>query len=171
MIEVGETVAEFTLPMVTPELAARAERGSYTSDDVETFSLAEALSEGPVVVATFPGVYSRTCTQELCELRDWIDELTGLDAAVYGLSVDTPWSQLAFVDEYDLSYPLLSTFSSDLPDELGIRRTSGVLAGITGRVVLVIAPDRTVTYAWETEESLTFPDLEAIEAAVESAGE
>lgn len=169
MLDEGDTPPDFTAPMATPEAAAEAERGAYTSDDVTRFWLTGALSDGPVVLAFYPGAWSRTCTRELCQVRDWRGDLAAEEADVYGVSVDTPWSLLAFVDEYDLNYPLISGFNNEIVADYGLRREEGVLAGIANRAVVVVAPDRTVTYAWETRESLDFPDLDAVAAAVRDA--
>ncbi|XVH32465.1 redoxin domain-containing protein [Haloferacaceae archaeon DSL9] len=166
MLAEGDVVPDFTAPMATPETASRAKRGSYTGDDVEPFSLDAALESGPVVFATFPGVYSRTCTRELCELRDWIADFEDLPGAVYGLSADTPWSALAFIDEYDISYPIVSGFNTSVLDDFGVAVPDGLLRGIATRAVFVIAPDREVTYTWRAEEPLVFPDLDELEAAL-----
>lgn len=172
MLTEGDSAPAFTVPMATPAAAAETDRGSYTGDDVAEFVLTDALEEGPVALAFFPGVYSRTCTQELCEFRDWLRDLEGIGGDVYGVSVDSPWSQLAFVDEYDLPYPLLSTFNTDVAREFGVRWDEGLLAGITVRTVFVVedAEDPTVTYAWQASEEERLPDYDAIEAAV-AAGE
>ena len=167
MFEESDTAPAFAAPMATPENAG--DRGVYTSGHVEPFDLEEALADGPVVLAFFPGVYSRTCTEELCQFRDWTADLADLDAAVYGVSADTPWSQLAFIDEYDLDYPLLSGFNNDVIADYGLRREEGLLAGISNRAVLVVAPDRTVTYRWVVREPQVFPDLDAVEAGIETA--
>lgn len=170
MISEGARAPPIEAAMATPDAAAGAERGSYTGDDVARFELGAALADGPVALAFFPGVFSRTCTRELCQLRDWIDELTGLDAAVYGVSADTPWSALAFIDEHGIGYPLVSGFNTDVIADYGLRRESGLLAGIADRAVVVVAPDRTVAYTWRATEPLTFPDLDELEAAIERAG-
>lgn len=167
MIAESDAAPTFRAPMATPENAG--DRGAYTSGHVESFDLADALAGGPVVLAFFPGVYSRTCTEELCEFRDWLGDLGDLDAAVYGVSADTPWSQLAFVDEYDLPYPLLSGFNNDVISDYGLRVEEGLLAGISHRAVFVIAPDRTVTYDWVVREPQVFPDLGEVEAGIEAA--
>lgn len=175
MLDVGDTAPEFTVPMATPEQAGDA--GAYTSDHVERFDLDEALDSGPVALAFFPGVFSRTCTQELCEMRDWHGEVAELGgggeadgtARVYGVSVDTPWSQLRFIDEYDLAYPLLSGFNSEVVADYGVRREDGILRGIAKRAVYVVAPDRRIAYAWTTDEPLTFPDLDAVVEAMEAS--
>jgi len=155
----------FSAPMATPE-AASGNSGEYTSDDIEPFDLDDALAGGPVVLAFFPGVFSRTCTQELCSMRDWWGDLEGLDAAVYGVSADTPFSQLAFVDEYDINFPLLSGFNNDVIADYGVRRDDGLLEGISERAVFVISPDGEITYRWVVYEPLVFPEMDEIEAAI-----
>lgn len=168
MLEVGDTAPAFEAPMATPENAA-GKSGEFTAEEVEPFALSEALAEGPVALAFFPGAFSRTCTREMCQMRDWWGELADLPGSVYGASADPPFPQLAFVDAYDLSFPLLSTFNNDVLREFGVRVEEGILRGIARRSVFVLAPDRTVEYAWAADEPLTFPDLEAVEAAMESA--
>ena len=169
MLEVGDTAPDVTAPMATPEAAEAAERGNYTSADVAEFDLETALADGPVVLAFYPGVYSRTCTRELCGLRDWRAELADLDVQVYGVSADTPWSLLAFVDEYDIGYPLVSGFNTDVIAEYGVRREEGLLRGIATRAVFVVDPDRTVTYTWSADQPLTFPDTDELETEVRTA--
>ncbi|MFC6786474.1 redoxin domain-containing protein [Halobaculum halobium] len=171
MLDDGDEAPEVTAPMATPEAAASTERGSYTGGDVSEFSLSDALDDGPVVLAFYPGVYSRTCTQELCELRDWKADLADLDAPLYGVSVDSPWSLLAFMDEYDLQYPLVSGFNNSIIADFGVRREESIMRGIANRAVFVVAPDGVVSYTWKATEPLTFPDTDEVEAAVAAAAE
>ncbi|MDY6818379.1 MAG: redoxin domain-containing protein [Halobacteriales archaeon] len=168
MVKEWDRAPDFTAPIARPEAAA-GRRGEYTGEDVGSFTLSDRLVYGPVVLAFFPGVYSRTCTQELCDVRDWHDTLGDLDAQVYGVSADTPFSQLAFIDEYDLNFPLVSGFNTDVIAAYGVRNDEGQLAGIANRSMFVIDEEQTVTYRWEVHEPLTFPDLDEIEEAVESA--
>ena len=153
--------------MATPENAGA--RGEYSADHVESFELEEALADGPVVLAFFPGIYSRTCTQELCAFRDWLSDLGELDAAVYGVSADTPWSQLAFIDEYGLPYPLLSGFNNTVIEDYGLRVDRGLFEGIARRAVFVIASDGTVVYRWQDDTPGVLPEMEEVEAAIEAA--
>mgnify|MGYP002762858161 CR=1 FL=1 len=169
MLDVGDDAPDVTAPLATPEAAATTDRGSYTAADVSEFDLGAALDGGPVVLAFYPGVYSRTCTEELCDLRDWKADLSDLDAQVYGVSVDSPWSLLAFVDEYDLQYPLVSGFNNHVIRDFGVRWPDGPLAGIATRAVFVVDPDGTVSYTWAAGEDERFPDTEAIEAAIADA--
>ena len=167
MLEVGETVPEMTLPMATPAAATKP-RGEYRTADIERFELSETLADGPVTLVTLPGVYSQGCTEELCTISDRRSELGGLPGQVYGLSADTPWSQLAFIDEYDISHPLLSGFNSDVLKQLGVRRPDGILQGIAKRRAFVIGPDRTIAYSWEAGDALV-PEFNAVADAVAAA--
>lgn len=167
-LAVGDHAPEFAAPLATPD-RARDGRGEYTADDVTRVTLAETLSDGPAAFAFFPGAFSRTCTREVCAVRDWVAEVGDLDAGVYGVSADTPFSQLAFIDAYDLSYPLVSGFNTSLLADWGVRRDGGLLAGLARRTVYVVAPDRTVTYRWWTDEPLDLPDLDAVAAALDEA--
>lgn len=164
MLDTGDTAPDFTVPMATPEHAAGA--GEYTAEDVESFTLSAALADGPVVLAFFPGAFSRTCTEELCQLRDWRADLADLDARVYGVSADTPWSLLAFADEYDIDYPLLSAFNSDVIVDYGMELDAGVLSGLAGRGVFVVDTDRVVRYGWVGANPRELPALDEVRAAL-----
>lgn len=164
MLTEGDSAPDFRAPIATPGNAAG--NGEYTAEDVESFTLSAALSDGPVVLAFFPGAFSRTCTEELCTFRDWRRDLSALDAQVYGLSADTPWSLLAFIEQYDINYPLLSGFNNTVIEDYGMTVDEGVMAGIAGRAVFVVDTSGTVTYRWEGDGIRELPDMDAIEAAV-----
>ena len=167
MVEEGDTAPDFTAPMATPENAE--DEGEYTADHVEVFTLSETLEAGPVVLAFFPGAFSRTCTREMCEFRDWRRELGDVDAQVFGMSADTPWTLLAFIEAYDLNYPILSGFNNSVIEDYGMALDDGLLAGIARRAVLLIDEDRTVVYRWEGDSLRELPDFEAINEAVATA--
>lgn len=158
---------DFTVPMARPENAGG--RGTYTADDVESFTLSDRLVYGPVVLAFFPGVYSRTCTDELTAIGEWLDTGDGVEATLCGVSADTPWSQLAFLEEFDVPYPLLSGFNSDVIADYGVRREEGPLAGIANRAVFVIDEEQSVVYRWVVEEPGVLPDFDEIADAVRTA--
>ena len=168
MVEEGDTAPDFTVPMVSP--GDRADRvGEYTGEDLQPFTLSDALEDGPVVLAFFPGAFSRTCTQEMCEFRDWLADVGELEGQVYGVSADMPWALLAYINEYDLNFPMLSGFNTDVIADYGVRREDGLLSGIANRSVFVVGRDRTVRYKWLVEEPGILPDLDDIRSAVADA--
>ncbi len=54
-----------------------------------TFSLADALKKGPVVVYFYPAAFTQGCTIEAHEFAAAIDKFAALDATVIGVSHDT----------------------------------------------------------------------------------
>lgn len=166
MVTEWDHAPDINAPLARP--ANAADRGSYGGDDVESFTLSDRLVYGPVVLVFFPGVYTGTCTDELCEVRDWHDELEDLEAQVFGVSADTPWSQLAFIEEYDLNFPLVSAFNNDVIAEYDVRGGSGLLEGIATRSLFVIDEEQSVTYRWDSEEG-ELPNLEDVTAAIKAA--
>jgi peroxiredoxin len=63
-----------------------------------------------VLVVFYPFVFSKTCTAELCELRDAGLEQSNDKVALLAISCDPIHSLRTFADEASLSYPLLSDF-------------------------------------------------------------
>lgn len=167
MVDEGDTAPDFTAPKAIPDHAGAV--GEYTADAVTAFTLSEAVGEAPIVLAFFPGAFTRTCTQEMCAVRDWRGELAENEAQVYGVSADTPWSLLAFIEEYDLTYPLLSGFNNSVIEDYGVAIDAGLLDGIAGRAVFVIDGSRTVTYRWISQTPGTLPDLDRVEDAIAAA--
>lgn len=56
MIEEGETAPGFTAPLA--------------NGDIEQFDLSEEVTDGPVVLAFFPGAFTSVCTDEIVEDYD-----------------------------------------------------------------------------------------------------
>ena len=61
----------------------------------------------------FPLAYTGVCTKEMCDISDGLDAYAGLGAAVYGISVDSPFAQAAWAKESKILVPLLSDPQQD----------------------------------------------------------
>lgn len=66
------------------------------------------IAEGPTVLAFFPAAFTSGCTEEMCTFRDSMSMFDELDARVYGVSVDLPFSQNIWIWQEDLNFPMLS---------------------------------------------------------------
>ena len=64
----------------------------------------------PVVLAFYPLSFSPTCTDELCELRDEFQIFEDSNAQLLGISVDSKFTQAAFVEEKGYQFDLLADF-------------------------------------------------------------
>jgi len=156
MLEPGTTAPDFDLPAVVD--------GEITTVDLSSLAGTDVL-----VVAFYPADFSGVCTDELCSLRDF--ELFDLqkDVSIVALSTDTAFSHRRFADEYDLDFPLLSDNDGSVAEAYGVLYDEG-LGGhrrIAKRAVFVLDADRTVRYAWASDDPGDLPDLDAVRAAIE----
>lgn len=129
-------------------------------------------NHGEVTVLVFyPAAFTSVCTKELCQFRDAIQNFNDLNAKVYGISVDLPFSLGEFKKQQNLSFPLLSDHAHEaikaydvvLPDLLGTGIT------VATRSVFVIGKDGNVAWEWISENPGQEPDYDAVRQAVEKA--
>lgn len=91
MLEVGQTVEDFTLPDQHGEPVAWS-----------------SLRGKPVVVFFYPKASTPGCTTEACGFRDEWGAFGELGVQVIGMSADSVRRQKNFADKQSLPYPLLS---------------------------------------------------------------
>lgn len=74
------------------------------------FRLSEAVKNGPVVVAFFPGAFTSTCTSEMaCFTRDW-NRYASSGAQFIAVSADSAPSLRAFSEKHGYKVPFGSDF-------------------------------------------------------------
>jgi peroxiredoxin len=159
MASTGDTAPDFTAPMRTPD------------GDITEFTLSEALEDGPVVLAFFPGAFTSVCTGEMRTFRDRLDALTDAGAALYGISIDSPFSLGEFAEQNELPFPLVSDTNKEIIEDYDIVMDFDDL-GITGvakRSVFVVDEDGTITYAWISDDPGVEPDYDEVEEAAADA--
>ncbi|MFB6114901.1 MAG: redoxin domain-containing protein [Candidatus Nanohalobium sp.] len=142
----------FTAPAVTDE-----EIFEYTFE-----------GEGLTVLAFFPGAFTKVCTKEMCEFRDSLSKLNDLGAEVIGISVDTPFSQDRFREDYDLNFMLVSDNNKEIIDNYDVRTDFDEM-GFTGLAqrALFIVKDGEIVYREVMEDPDKMPDLEKLEEELE----
>jgi peroxiredoxin len=64
----------------------------------------------PVVLVFYPADFSPICGDEMALYNEILPEFQRHNAQVLGISVDNIWSHLAFGEERNLHFPLLSDF-------------------------------------------------------------
>lgn len=158
MVDVGDRAPEFTLPLA----------GGEAYNDIEEFTLSDALGDGPVVLAFVPAAFTSGCTEELCTFSDARGGFEDLDARVVGISVDLPFALNVWRREQDIGFPLLSDWNHEV-----IRAYDVVREGmydtleVARRSVFVLDADGTVTYRWIRDGDN--PDFERKVAEVQEA--
>ncbi len=112
-----------------------------------TFSLAEALKKGPVVLYFYPAAFTKGCTIEAHEFADAIDKYKALGATVIGVSHD----DIATLNRFSTSecrseFPV----AADVDQHI-MKAYDAVLASrpqYANRTSYVIAPDGHIIYEY-----------------------
>jgi len=154
MSEKGTTAPTFTATVGT--------------SDHEQFDLDDALGDGPVVLAFFPGAFTPPCANEMVSLQDHLTEFRDAGATVFGVSADSPFSQGAFREEHGLEFDLISDMNGEAIEayDLEIDIPELGLHGIANRAVFVLDGDGAVTYEWIAEDPTNEPNYTEILDAV-----
>ncbi|WP_255193217.1 redoxin domain-containing protein [Natronobeatus ordinarius] len=153
----GDSAPDFTAPLA--------------NGDLESITLSERLEEAPIVLAFFPGAFTGVCTTEMCTFQDRLSAFEDLDATVYGVSVDSPFSLNEFRAQNDLSFSFVSDFEKELIDEYDVRMDFEDLGvyGVAKRSVFVVDAEGEITYAWVSDDPGVEPDYDEVEDAVADA--
>jgi len=157
MVATGDEAPTFTAPLA--------------DGDIDSFTLDERLDEAPIVLAFFPGAFTGVCTHEMNTFQDRLGEFSDAGATVYGVSIDTPFSQNEFKEQLGLEFDLLSDTNREIIDEWGISMDFSELGvdGVAKRSVFVIDGDGVVQYAWVSDDPGVEPDYDEVIDAVQSA--
>jgi len=121
-----------------------------------------------LVILFFPMAFTSVCTAELCEMRDNIATYSNLNAAVVGISVDSPFTLAKFREEENLPFDLLSDFNKEVSQAYGSLYETFVfnLKGVSKRSAFVIDGEGTIRYAEVLENAGKVPNFEAVKEAL-----
>jgi len=121
-----------------------------------------------VVLHFFPLAFTSTCTVQLCTMRDNFGYYEGLNAVVFGISVDTPHTLAKFKEEQGLQFELLSDFNKEVSIAYDCIYEEFVLGlkGVSKRAAFVIDEDQNIVYAEVLDVGTDLPDFAAIAEAV-----
>lgn len=138
----------------------------------ESVSLS-ALRGKNVVLAFFPAAFTGVCEKELCTFRDSLAAFNDLDAAVYGVSVDAPFSNAAFADRNSLNFRILSDYARAATNAYGVAHEN--FAGMPGytaskRSVFVIDKQGKLRWSWVADNPGQEPNYDDVQAAVKALG-
>jgi peroxiredoxin len=151
MITTGTKAPEFTLP----------------NTELNLVSLSDYKGKN-VVLLFFPLAYTSVCTDELCKMRDEIQDYNNLNAAVLGVSVDSPYTLKQFKNDNNLNFDLLSDFNKVASPAYGsMYEVFGKgLKGVSKRSAFVIDSEGIVKYAEVLENAGEMPDFDKIKASL-----
>ena len=97
-------------------------------------------------------------------LRDRSAEFEEAGVQAMGISRDSPWTHISWMQALDLNFPLLSDWNAEATDGFGLSHTYRGLEGVSQRSAFLVDTSGTVRGAW-AYESGEVPDVEELLAA------
>ncbi|TGN95312.1 peroxiredoxin [Burkholderia sp. USMB20] len=134
--------AELKPGAAAPDFTTQASLGGKTY----TYSLADALKHGPVVLYFYPAAFTKGCTIEAHAFADAVDRYKAYGATVIGVSADNIDTLTKFsVSECRSKFPVAAD-----PDAKIIREYDAKLPALdrANRVSYVISPEGKVLYEY-----------------------
>ena len=105
----------------------------------------EALSGTPYLIYFYPKADTPGCTKEACAFRDSWPEVQAAGLKVFGVSYDTPKTNAAFAEKFNLQFLLLSDSDKELASAVGAQRA---LLPVPKRISYLVGADGTVLKAY-----------------------
>ena len=136
-------LAALAIGTKAPDFTLQASQGG----NAFTFSLADALKKGPVVLYFYPAAFTKGCTIEAHEFADAIDQYKALGATVIGVSHDPlDVLQKFSVSECRSKFPVAADTKQLV--EKDYDAILAVKPEYANRTSYVIAPDGTIIYTY-----------------------
>jgi glutaredoxin-dependent peroxiredoxin len=145
----------------------------FTLYDSEKKQVSLADQKGKnVLLLFFPLAFTSTCTKELCGVRDNIAFYNNLNAAVFGISVDSLHTLARYKQEQGLNFTLLSDFNKDVSAAYGslYEQFGYNMKGVSKRSAFVIDKEGIMRYAEVLDNAGEIPDFAAIQATLSNMG-
>jgi glutaredoxin-dependent peroxiredoxin len=155
------------MPIATGTKAPDFTLKTMTADGLKDVTLSANFGKSRTLLLFFPLAFTGTCTQEMCSVSGGLGDYAGLDAEIYGISVDSPFSQAAWAKENKITVKLLSDLDKKVAAAYGVIFPG--LAGIgdtSARAAFVVGTDGVITYAEQTATPKDLPNFAAIKAAL-----
>ena len=153
-IKVGSKAPDFTLK-------------SKNATGLVDITLSANFGQKNTVLLFFPAAFTGVCTKELCEISAGLGQYNALNAAVIGISIDTPFAQEAWAKQEKITIPL----ASDL-DKKVIKAYDVVFPNLAGigdtaaRAAFVIDKQGIVQYAEQTPTPKDLPSFDEVKKAL-----
>jgi len=146
MVSVGDTAPDFTL----------------MANDRNMVTLSDSIGN-KVVLAFYPAAFTGVCTTEMCTFTNFMSDFENIEAEVFGISVDSIFSNNEFSKINSIGFPLLSDVNRNAINPYGVG-IDFVMPGYTAaqRSVFVINEDGKIGYCWIADNPGIEPNYQEI---------
>jgi peroxiredoxin len=155
-LETGTKAPDFTLK-------------TKNAEGLHDITLSDNFGSKKTVLLFFPLAFTSVCMDEMCSVNSGLQAYKDLNAEVYGISVDSPFSQEKMASIDDLQFPLLSDFNKDVSEAYDVLYADLLgFKGVSKRSAFVIDEAGTIIYSESSDDPKVVPDFDAIQAALKS---
>jgi peroxiredoxin len=162
-----QPITAITMPLSVGTKAPDFTLKTKTADGPKDVKLSDSFGKKQTVLFFFPAAFTGVCTQEMCDITAGLGQYAGLDAEVYGISVDSPFAQEVWAKQNSIKVTLLSDLNKSVTKAYGVLFPN--LAGMyetAARAAFVIGKDGVIKYAEQTPTPKDLPDFAAVQAAL-----
>ena len=139
------------------------------AEGLQDVSLEAQFGKQKTVLLFFPFAFTSVCMQEMCDVSDSLKTYSDLNAAIFGISVDSPFAQEQMAQVDQLKFPLLSDFNKEVSTAYDVLYSDLLgFKGVSKRSAFVIDEAGTIVYSESSEDPHDLPDFDAIKAALQS---
>jgi glutaredoxin-dependent peroxiredoxin len=142
-----------------PDFTLKSKQASGLVD----VKLSDNLGKKNTVLLFFPAAFTSVCTQEMCGVTSGLNAYSDLNAAVIGISVDTPFAQEAWAQKEKINLTLASDLNKEVIKKYDV--VFPMLAGIgdtAARAVFVIDKSGAVQYSEQTPAPKDLPNFNKV---------
>jgi peroxiredoxin len=156
-LAVGTKAPDFTLP-------------TKTADGPKQIKLSDNFGKKNTLLLFFPMAFTGTCTTEMCDITNGLNEYTKLNADVYGISGDNPFAQEAWAQKEKIGVTLLSDYEHKVAKAYGVSYDSFLpqinlgMGGVPKRSAFVIDKNGAIQYAESNDDAKQLPNFEKVKA-------
>ena len=101
-------------------------------------------------------------------LRDRSAEFEAAGVQAAGISRDSPWTHISWMQALDLNFPLLSDWNAEAVRAFGVAHDFRGFKEVAERTAFLVDRDGTVRGAWRYETS-EVPDFDVLLAAAQAS--
>ena len=156
MITIGTKAPDFTLSTITAE-------------GPKQIALSSEIGKKNILLLFVPMAFTGTCTTEFCEISKEIGTYDSLDAAVFGISGDSPFAQAEWAAKEGITIPLLSDYEHTTAKDYGVAYESFLpqlglgMGGVPKRYAFLIDRAGIIQYAESSDDPKQLPDFAKIQ--------
>jgi glutaredoxin-dependent peroxiredoxin len=141
-----------------------------TSEGLKLVKLSDNVGKKNVLLLFFPMAFTGVCTAELCETSAGLEAYNEVNAEVYGISGDSPFSLEVWAQKEKINVRLLSDYDHAVAEAYGVAYDSFALdrnlpmGGVAKRSAFVIDRNGVIQYAESSDNPRQLPNFDAIKA-------